>query len=264
MRLAVLLNGQLRLWVKAAPYLFKYFESQSYNVDYYLASWNTTRTFWWPEEHSIHTNRPVLDTEITDIFHQYGKTLIDYQLVDQIKREPMTYFYFTWLSKLTNLMKRRHEWKNNFVYDQVVEVRPDLYIAPSLPPWRPCEEYQYVSGGMALYTDKTNGHLYHNDFYYRSTSWSNDVLSNRGLNKPNDKMTFTGNSRELRDTPTDNHQLLSEWILKRKITECPSPIDYLYVFIIRPNFPNDLNVLDREQLITLNDEWIKSQWASPK
>jgi hypothetical protein len=190
-RLAVLLCGDLRTWDTTADNIFKLMESCADNVDYYFATWTTTQDFWCPQTESIKSQRTesiksqraVQEHEITDKFH--GRNLIKYQLVELSKYDPAerlpTFYYQAYLSKLANIFKRRYELENNFVYDQVIELRPDLGIEfqgkPSLG-MKPCREFEYsishtFYGPEGMYLGMLS------DFYYRAASFTNDIISNR-------------------------------------------------------------------------------------
>jgi hypothetical protein len=257
MRVAVIIAGQLREWHRSAEPMFKYFSSQSDNVDYYFATWYVTRDYWWPEHISERTERPVLYTEITDVFAQHNQRLIDFQIVESIPRENITYYYQGYLTKLANIAKRKYELENNFVYDQVVVIRPDLYISYKKHQWALCNDYEYNIGPM--YNDH-NGVLSIEDFYFRSNSWTNDILSARNLIRADQKSQFIFSSEMDHSLLPCNHQTLSEWLLRRNLLYKPND-DYDFCFIIRPNFPKDLSTLSIAQAQQLDSEYIAYQWT---
>ena len=71
--------------------------------------------------------------------------------------------------------------KENFIYDQVVETRPDVYLRrqpKGIHPWFSCNDFEY-EGGRPFADDGsgyTNGFLTMADHYWRTNSYTNDII----------------------------------------------------------------------------------------
>ena len=250
-RLAVLLCGDFRAWPRASEYLFKYFEPLSDNIDYYFTTWSTTRDYWWPEHKSKTTEREVTKEQLIEKFA--GKNLIDYRIIDQsvLPRYNLTFYYQSYLALHANLMKCRNEFENNFRYDQVIEIRPDLYIRHRdiENELIPCSDSEYVVGELFYNSDLKLDQV--NDFYSRSSSAGNNLISQR----------FNHRNNENPDTSINNHWLVLEYLNKVGLTantQCSNLGDSIP---IRPNFPqDDLNNYSMDYLKQLDKEWIAYQW----
>jgi len=262
-RLAVLLVGDLRLWSRASSYIFSFAEHLSSNVDYYFATWNKTRDHWWPEEKSISSIRDVTEQEIIAPFGD--RNLINVQIVDQsatIPRQHLTIYYQSFLAKLANLAKNRHEFANGFVYDHVIEIRPDLYISHERllqPEEKLPKDFEYIAGSE--YTNNTFPYPQLNDFYSRSSSIGNDVISNRFFRQG---YLYTGNfQHKYSPSGPNNHWVLLDYLYARRMSgrsfghyETDGQIP------VRPNFPEgDLNNVCPNDMKQWDMEWIKWQWS---
>lgn len=262
-RLAVLLVGDLRLWKRAAPYIFEFAEGLSNSVDYYFATWSKTRDYWWPEEKSINSIRDVTEREISEPFGD--RNLIDIKIIDQAKaipRQHLTIYYQSFLAKLANLAKNRYEFENGFVYDNVIEIRPDLYVSYERllqPEDRLPGEFEYIAGPE--YINNTFPYPQINDFYSRSSSFGNDVIANRFFRQC---FMYSGKLNP-NHTPSgpNNHWVLLDYLYARRMSgrafghyETDGQIP------IRPNFPEcDLNNVSLDDIKEWDMEWIKWQWS---
>lgn len=262
-RLAVLLVGDLRLWKRASTYIFKFAETLSDNIDYYFATWDKTRDHWWPEEKSISSIRPVTEQEIREPFG--NRNLIDVQVVNQdqcVKREHLTIYYQSFLAKLANLAKNRYEFEHGFVYDHVIEVRPDLYLSYeqlASPEARLPVDFEYIAGPE--YVNETLPYLQLNDFYSRSSSIGNDVIANRYYRRG---YLYTGNFEPQHTLcGPNNHWVLLDYLYARRMTcgafghhETNGQVP------VRPNFPEgDLTNVCPDDMKQWDIEWIKWQWS---
>lgn len=250
-KIAVLLCGDFRAWPRASEYLFEYFEPLADNIDYYFATWSTTRDYWWPEHKSETTERVVTAQQLTEKFAD--KNLVGYTIVDQsvLPRYNLTFYYQSYLALQANKLKCQNELKNNFVYDQVIEIRPDLYIrhrdiANELTP---CADNEYVAGELFFNNDLQLEQI--NDFYSRSSSAGNNIISQR----------FYYRNDEDPETKINNHWLVLEYLRTSNMMpnqSCPNLGDSIP---IRPNFPQDnLNNYSMEYLKQLDKDWIAYQW----
>lgn len=219
-RLAVLICGDLRTWSQTYENIFKYAEMWGETVDYYVATWNSTQDIWIPiEGKTVHidSKRPVTEQEIVDKFH--GRNLIDCKIMDLSKLDTtlVTFYYQAYLSKITNISKRKYELDNKFVYDQVIELRPDLDIDFEKKKRQQncmehCNDFEYKISHL-FYGNIKIPHL--TDFYYRGNSLTNDVLSNRywfGCNI----MKFNQSNQSIN---TNNHWLLLSYVYTRRLVD---------------------------------------------
>lgn len=247
-RLAVLIAGELRTWDSVCPYIFKFFEGRADQIDYFFATWNVDGLNGTP--------RPVTSDEITSPFTKYNQNLVSYLVEEPIPRRPTTFYYQSWLALRANKLKKEHEQANNFVYDQVVETRPDLYIRrvsikpfEMIPPmtvfntWIAREEVDGIPVTHKIHVD---------DVYIRSDSPTNDIISQRYYYsfpeenyKPrnvNGKMVYDPNY-------TNHHCVYGNYLREKNIAVTNKFQDYLFRIVTRPNFPFDnLDVIRGQSL----------------
>ena len=167
-KLAVILIGQFRTFKITNKYLCEFFANKAECVDYYFVTWPTsgghnTRYF----ENVV----DVVDSDITDCFQ--GQRLIDYRIVPDIAKKH-TYYRMAYLSKIAQQLKKTKELADNFVYDQVVETRPDVYLR-SAGDWPIVKPSHY--GGHPV--EIKNDHAFINDLYIRADSATHDIIADR-------------------------------------------------------------------------------------
>ena len=178
--LAVLVAGEYRTWQSSAKYLFKLFQDRADKVDYFFATWNTS------------DGRPVTRADVQEPFDQFNITLVGQIVSQQIGRKVSTFYNQAYLAKYVNILKREHEIKNNFVYDQVVETRPDIYMRPNSRDWIMMNDYEVCNCGSTI--TSSMGFPEIDDVYYRSTSFTNDIIANRYWHrKPANHYVHIGN-----------------------------------------------------------------------
>lgn len=248
MKIATLICGDYRSCPKVIEHIFKYVETLG-TVDYYFATWSTTRDHWWPPEVSAATQRTVTNSDITDLF--IGRSLIDYKLVDQSQLPAFssTFYYQGYLAKIANILKRKHELAQDFVYDQVVESRPDLYPLGTVTV--NCQEFELANGPVWV----SNGIPQMFDHLYHADSFVNDVVGNRYsfdkyLNRHNDRAEFG-----------HTHWILYDYVTLRKLLIKEITGTYIHYIPVRPNFPNNYSELSVEELKALDNQWIQYQWS---
>lgn len=248
-RLAVILVGELRTWKTASQYLFRLFEERAHQVDYFFVTWNVTS--------QTGDLISVTDSDVLTPFQLHNKTLISYKILEPIGRHKTTFYNQAWLAKFGNILKRRHEINNNFVYDQVVETRPDCYFRSSNSPWIICKDFEYE--GTAPKTGD-HGLLSMADVYFRSTSGTNDLIADRYyFNKSAD------HTQIINETHWDfyNHHWVMYEIFNKRLL---APIsnnntgDFNFFCCIRPNFPTDTD-LDKIHWETLREMFVG--WGRP-
>ena len=220
-RLAVLICGDLRTWSQTYENIFKYAEMWGEAVDYYFATWNTTQDIWIPIEGKtlhIDSKRLVTEQEIVDKFH--GRNLINYRIMnlDKFGDRMITFYYQAYLSKVVNIFKRRYELNNKFVYDQVIEIRPDLGFVFEQKQkqeacMRHCKDFEYKISHTFYGSSIKLPHL--TDFYYRSNSLTNDVLGNRYW-FGRSRMEYNQSHYTIN---TNNHWLLLSYVYTRRLLD---------------------------------------------
>lgn len=253
MKVAVLLAGQLRTWRLASPYIFSYFENLNCDIDYFLATWDTTRDFWWPEEHSKKSERSVdPQIDICDIFKKYNKNLINFAVIPMIARQDISFYYQAHLARLCNDMKQFHE-KVVGVYDQVIETRPDVLPIGNAKNFGLLKPLHFSS---AAHWTTTDGLPQANDFFFRSDSKTNDIISRRDhFNLDHEKGTI------IPESSFGNHYVLAKWLEKNGLKKDHTQHDFEDLVIYRPNFPKNIHELPIEEIKQLDCDWVESQWA---
>lgn len=248
-RLAVILIGEFRTWKIASKYLINFFSARATQVDYFFVTWNVTT--------QTKEILSVTDADIVEPFNAYNGNLVDYKILEPIGRHNTTYYNQAWLAKFGNMLKRKYEQKNNFVYDQVVETRPDCYFRKSDTDWKICKDFEYEG---ACPRPHDNGFLGIHDVYFRTTSFTNDLLSNRyKFEKSKDyENLVSSNHWEF----TNHHWTMSQVLFNRLL----NPIshndtgDFTFFCCVRPNFPTDKD-LDQIHWKTLDDMFVG--WGKP-
>lgn len=238
-RMAVILIGQYRTFAITSRYLFEFFASKAHTVDYYFVTWPTSGG------HNTRYYEPLVrinDGDITKFFDQAH--LVDYRIVPDIPKKH-TYYRMAYLSRIGQKLKKQTEQKEHFVYDQVVETRPDVYLRqPYSGEWELCGPLEY--GGHPI--EIKNGHAFTDDCYIRSDSATHDIISNRLSEFDNDEI----NRPRLADSEKygyDHHTRFAEWLMKNNINRIATK-DYAFINVVRnPKLINiDLNQLSADQL----------------
>lgn len=166
--LAVLIAGEFRTWPKCSEYLFRFFEGRAERIDYYFSTWSESNDL---------PGKEITKADVEEKFTQHQKNLVTSAVIRSIGRKASTFYNQAFLAKFANILKREHELKHNFVYDQVVETRPDIYIRRNVGQWRLMNDYEFCNCNFI--TKSQQGFDQIDDVYYRSTSFTNDILANR-------------------------------------------------------------------------------------
>lgn len=251
-RIAVLLAGDFRQWPRAAEYIFAFAKRQAVTVDYYFATWETTQDFWnVVNDKEANKQRPVIETNITCEFIKHKENLINFQIVKNFNtRHHPTFYHQTYLAKLAGIMKRRHELDNDFIYDQVFEIRPDLYIFDEVN--RPVTLTDFEWTCELCYTET---HIKHQwpiapDLYYQSNSFGNDVMAERYYYQKCIEADKFGEIDQFKhcSVTQHNHWILFDYSHARRMHAIPL-VTPCYPVPIRPNFPpDDLRNYSQSQL----------------
>jgi hypothetical protein len=242
-RLAVIISGELRTWRYCSKYLFRFFENRAKQIDYFFVTWN------------VSLGQPVSLSDITDYF--YENNLVNYKILESIK-ETHTYVRQNWMAKNGNMMKKEQELNGDFIYDQVVHVRPDIYYKKNHEDWVLCEDFRYTISDM--HQDAEPYLFQINDVYIRTNSFTDDIFCQRIFTN------FTELEKYMFRFPDYNcfynhHYILASWIKKHNLISqnqlnSKHCRDFLYHIPLRSyhNFTNfDQINLDNLTLNQLNE-----------
>lgn len=151
MKLALLLYGHLRTYKQCYLNLHKFFLNQ-HNVDVFIHTWDETeaKTISWHSDHM-----PVSRTNENEIVQIYKPTQL------RIEHQPETPHdktsrgtnissrgqqFMLYSLHASNELKRQYEIDNNFKYDAIVKIRPDILLNSNLP-IKPVKHNQVLIAG---------------------------------------------------------------------------------------------------------------------
>lgn len=239
-RLAVIIAGEYRTWAVCHKYLFKFFENRAEQVDYYFVTWDRT-SFAKRREAEY---KPVTDEDVTKYFDDKNR-LVRYKIVDtEDCANTHSYVLKAYLSKIGNILKREVETSEEFVYDQVIDTRPDIYFrdTDSRHPFTQLADFQLVLGDETvrdfIITVTRQGYLNIADIYQRTTSLTHDVLSARILDSRSELSLDFCNKVLDRHT---HHHIFSNYILNKGIIPYFVP-DYAFYVPVRYNISPDVDL----------------------
>lgn len=248
-RVAVLLIGELRTWKHSSKYIINALNNVAGNVDWYLVTWDTDES----SGESIH----IVDADVLLPFQKNNIAPAGYKILPTIGKQRTTFYNNAWLSKVANILKREVECSEDFVYDNVIECRVDLYLKKNNKNLQSCQEFELIGPSSV----NLNGIIASTDLYCRTGSYTNDILSNRYRSRTG-KNHYTLVSQVYQKF-NDHHWILNQYI-KSKL------LDILYVsdFVtipFRDNFPTDTN-LDNVPITDLNNLFFsfKKTWDQIK
>lgn len=251
-KLAVIFCGEFRTWKRAAPYLFRFCDTLSDNIDYYFTTWNITNEISELSGKFSISNKKVTEQDVTIPFD--NRNLVDYRILDfpkQLRKFNTTFYYQAYLAKVANILKNKHEFKNNFLYDAVIETRPDFYLGKGIKPQQDnyiqLEEFNYVNGNIFKID---NSYPQCSDVYYRSSSFCNDIISNRFFRYNPKFYKHLENSVFI-----NNHWLLLDYLQSRRLNALSELTNELSLQIpIRSyHLEFDFDNLSQEEFQSLRD-----------
>ena len=238
-RLAVIIVGELRTWERCAPYTLTLFDNVDYQVDYFFSTWTVNVTDTGPQ--------PVTEQHILAPFQHKNLNCV-YSLHEPIGTKVTTYYNKAYLSKMGNILKRQKEIEENFVYDQVVEIRPDVYYRPHWKFFKTIvnESELLIDGGFFM-----SHHNYPGvgDVYYRSTSLTNDIMSNRYYHrKSHSHYSYMHNTGCL-EKFHNHHLILADYILDHRLIVLPTQDIQEPHLAVRYDVPQnlDFNPMDLQE-----------------
>ena len=227
-RVAVLLIGELRTWKHSSKYIINTLNKIAEKVDWYLVTWDIDESSGTP----IH----IVDEDVLLPFQKNNIKPINYKILPTIGKQRTTFYNNAWLSKVANILKREVECSQEFIYDNVIECRVDLYLKKNNTNWQSCHEFELIGPS----TVNLNGVMGSADLYYRSGSYTNDILSNRYRSRTSkDHYTMVS---QVYQKFNDHHWVLNQYI-KSKFLDVLTVKDSLIV-PFRDNFPTDKNLDD--------------------
>jgi hypothetical protein len=185
-RIAVLLVGHYRTFLLCRANMMHFFSSMAEQVDYYFVTWKKS-DFVTP---TFQRSPDTKELRIADISIYFGTLLKGLEIVDEQTVSDFTtpqinnsearglwrHLHLSYLAKKAQQLKKDYEIANNFVYDQVIETRPDFYYTYPTNRFYPCKDNEFIL--MKSGIDKIDGWGW-GDGYIRTTSSTNDFLSNR-------------------------------------------------------------------------------------
>lgn len=239
-KLAVIIAGEYRTWDICYKYLFKFFENRAEQIDYYFVTWDVTSY----KSRRFAEYKPVTEDDVTQYFSDKNR-LVSYKIVNSEDcANSHTYTLKAYLSKIGNILKREVETANDFVYDQVVDTRPDIYFRMS-EYWNP---FTSLNDSLMILGDENctgfqmattaSGHLTISDVYQRTTSITHDVISARILDLRSDMSQSFCTSVLAECT---HHFIFSTYLQTRGIATLYVP-DYAFSVPIRYNISPDFNL----------------------
>jgi hypothetical protein len=247
-RLAVIVAGEYRTWDISHKYFFKTFAGRAEQIDYYFVTWDTTiaSSRWNP------TYRPVIDQDVTRYFDEQHR-LVSFKIIptESVARNH-TYYLKAYLSKVGNILKREKEIQGDFIYDQVIDTRPDIYFRlDTYPtPFYPLQDLELSTAddssmGNAVWIN-TSGYASIVDVYLRTNSFTHDLISARVLDARSQITKQFYN--QILEGKT-HHQLLAHHIMAHNI-RASFGSDYLFYKPIRFNLSADVDLdqLSRQEL----------------
>jgi hypothetical protein len=255
-RIAVIITGEVRTWSITKQSIFDYVESLSDNIDYYFVSWNETTEFW-KHDSLRQIKKTVTDADIIQSFN--NRNLVSYKLIPLIETDN-GYYLRAHLSKIANILKRQYELKNDFIYDQVVELRPDVYIPKKSNVKIACCDFEYVVGEVYTHYQELPSIP---DLYLRTSSAGNDILATRNsYNRFDDIKQFKNllvRSMDFEPVPSsrDPHYILLDFIMSKRLIPLKNQSEAEQATVVRPNFPDNFATLSIEEIRELYHKYTK-------
>lgn len=146
MKIAICFSGQIRTGVEAAKNVKNYIGELYNNVDFYMHTWDISREKQWNPESDmsvkyntvtfpkIKDSRPLADELNKAYDSKFKKIRIDNfgNWENSIGSNYMGYspLWYSWQQSI--LLKQEYEIENNFCYDVVIKMRPDIIFPKSL------------------------------------------------------------------------------------------------------------------------------------
>lgn len=181
MRIAICFSGQLRTGVESSYNLLNFFGDSLPDCDFFIHTWNINTTK--PYNGIIENNELefVSNEYIEKIKSIYNPKEINVENFFEFNQKYPQRFYISelWYSFMKSVeMKRNFEIKNNFTYDYVVKLRPDIIFHPDR---KLMDDIKILSGNQFyienFYNEMHDGRLWSDDVYFFSNSINMDNAS---------------------------------------------------------------------------------------
>lgn len=188
-KVAVIFVGHYRTFKMCLPNNLFFLNKLSNHIDYYFITWDkidyTTSDYQRDGMLAVGNVDPNLDIQI-----YFGKSLkgmkivnsdlLGVDLLDTNRRGLSKLINLTYLSKIGNSLKQLYEKEHNFVYDQVIEMRPDIVHYPDSYNhsnfFFNCSENDLVTDFSVYNLNSESNNLIGN-WYWRMTSNTHDKFS---------------------------------------------------------------------------------------
>ena len=140
-RIAVIFVGHVRTLTLCLPNNRYFFNRMSKQVDYYVVTWDQIdyESSDYRRDNLLNINQKIKQHRDIEIY--FGSLLKGIKVIDNNTlnfnkissskhRGLWKILNLTYLSKIGNSLKQTYEKENNFIYDQVIEMRPDIVHTP--------------------------------------------------------------------------------------------------------------------------------------
>lgn len=261
-RVAVVITGELRSWTVANKYIFEFFDRFSTPVDYYFVTWNESSEYWFNTKGETTL---VNEQSIRASFN--GRNLIQLKIEDVLpnRRNTSIFLLKAHLSKIANTLKRRYEFDNTFVYNHVIEIRPDIFITPAHLEKIPCKDFEIIIDEIFYDFYLQNNVPLLPDLYFRTTSMGHDIMSTRNtygrfndLDKLSD-LRRRGFEFDPILSSRDVHFMLYDFVSQHRILPVYKVKNEVAdIMVIRPNVPNRTESYTLKEIKHYYNEYLKS------
>lgn len=221
-RIAVVFVGHIRTLTVCLPNNRYFFNRMGKQVDYYVVTWDE-----FDYESSDYQRDDLLDMskkidQGRNIEVYFGSLLkgikmISSDTLDFNKISTSEYrglwkmLNLTYLSKIGNLLKQTYEKENNFIYDQVIEMRPDIVHNPHREykdSWFfNCKDNELVTDLCKYNMQKSDSEILIGNWYWRMNSNTHNKFS-----KIHDFLINSPNTQIQKTTPF--HSVLTDYFYK--------------------------------------------------
>jgi hypothetical protein len=241
-KVAVVITGELRTWAVSKRYIFEFFDQLQTSVDYYFVTWSESSDYWFDKNK---TATIVNKDDIEKSFNGRNLIHVGVEPVFANSKNTSTFLLKAHLSKIANIYKRRYEFDNNFIYDHVVELRPDVFITPLNDQKIPCKNFEIVVEDIFYDFYLQNNVPLIPDLYFRTTSLGHDIMSTRNtygrfedLDKLQD-LQRKGFEFDPMLSTRDVHFMLYDFISQRRLLPIyKARSEVKDIKVIRPNVPD--------------------------
>lgn len=190
-RIAVIFVGHIRTLSLCLPNNMYFFNTMGKRVDYYVVTWdeNDYKSSDYQKNGWLNGCKKVNQT--LDIQIYFGSLLKGIKIIDSndvnfdnvapTRRGLWKMLNLTYLSKIGNSLKHTYEKENNFVYDQIIEMRPDIIHNINREykdSWFfKCKDNELVTDFCKYNTRQTDSEILIGNWYWRMNSDTHNTFS---------------------------------------------------------------------------------------